>query len=595
MEEGWRTVRLGELVSFKTGKLDSNAAVPNGTYPFFTCSQETLRTNTFSFDTECVLLAGNNANGIFPLKYFHGKFDAYQRTYVITTCDATLLTTKFLYYSLRPKLAEFRSFSTGAATKFLTLTILNETEITVPPRPLQLRIAGILSAYDELIENCQRRIRILEEMARAVYREWFIHFRFPGHEKVPRVDSVIGRMPQCWEVKPFSALANYINGYAFKPEHLGAEGKPIIKIKELKAGITADTPRNPGDEIPVKYNVRDGDVLFSWSADLDTYLWMSGDGLLNQHLFTVVPFDDLSLAFCFHALKESMPRFRALSLGATMHHIKRSALDQVFTILPPAALRKRFEVIVEPMHRQLITLTKHVQNLRCTRDLLLPRLLSSQVSLDVSAVEDVPEPPAPAPSLFQTDFAIEEPALRAAEAAPPYRVKRAGHGFPPSAEPADEAPVPIDQIDRTEVLQVIRQVFSEGSPRERDAAIRDVARALGYRRTGPRIQEILHTDLMTAVRRCILENQNGALRLCARAITDYDRDFLKQQFLAAIGRTWIDRDTAIRDFCRWLGFARTGPIIEDTARSLVNGLLREGRLEANRGGLIRRTYSSSLT
>src|SRR5690606_27914325 len=98
----------------------------------------------------------------------------------------------------------------------------------------------------------------------------------------------------------------------------------IIKIRELKGGIVADTPRNPGDEIPEKYNIRDGDVLFSWSADLDAYLWMGGEGLLNQHLFTVLPANGLSLAYCFHALKEAMPRFRALSLGATMHHIKRS-------------------------------------------------------------------------------------------------------------------------------------------------------------------------------------------------------------------------------------------------------------------------------
>lgn len=189
MRSEWRTAKLGELVAFKTGKLDSNAAVPNGDYPFFTCSQETLRTNTFSFDTECVLLAGNNANGIYPLKYFHGKFDAYQRTYIVKPRDQNLLTTRFLYYALRPKLSELRSFSTGAATKFLTLTILNETEIQVPPLPVQRRIAGILSAYDELMENSQRRIRLLEAMARALYREWFVHFRFPGHEKLPRVAS----------------------------------------------------------------------------------------------------------------------------------------------------------------------------------------------------------------------------------------------------------------------------------------------------------------------------------------------------------------------------------------------------------------------
>lgn len=165
---------------------------------------------------------------------------------------------------------------------------------------------------------------------------------------------------------------------------------------------------------------------------------------------------------------------------------------------------------------------------------------------------------------------------------------RAGHGHHPPADPADETPMPIHQTERNDVLQIIRQVFSEGPPRPRDDAIRDVARALGYRRTGARIQEVLHADLLTAVRRGILENIDGTLRLCARSITDLDRDFLKQQFLAAIGRPWIDRNTAIRDFCRWLGFASTGPLIEETARSLIDGLLRESRLEADGAELIRR-------
>jgi type I restriction enzyme S subunit len=201
------------------------------------------------------------------------------------------------------------------------------------------------------------------------------------------VESPLGQIPEGWEVKPFSAIANYVNGYPFKPAELGPAGKPIVKIKELKAGIVADTPRNTGDNIPGKYHILDGDVLFSWSADLDAYLWMGGDGLLNQHLFTVLPADAFSRAFCFHSLKGSMPRFRALSLGATMHHIKRSALDQVFTVVAPAPMRKRFDVLVEPIHQQLITISKQIQNLRQSRDLLLPRLLSGQID-----VEALPKP-----------------------------------------------------------------------------------------------------------------------------------------------------------------------------------------------------------
>jgi type I restriction enzyme S subunit len=206
------------------------------------------------------------------------------------------------------------------------------------------------------------------------------------------VESPLGQIPEGWEVKPFSAIASYVNGYPFKPAELGPAGKPIIKIKELKAGIVADTPRNTGDEIPGKYHIHNGDVLFSWSADLDAYLWMGGDGLLNQHLFTVLPADAFSLAFCFHSLKESMPRFRALSLGATMHHIKRSALDQVFTVVAPAPMRNRFDVLVEPIHEQLITISKLIQNLRQSRDLLLPRLLSGLVDIEALPNPDLSEP-----------------------------------------------------------------------------------------------------------------------------------------------------------------------------------------------------------
>ena len=208
MVSEWSSDQLGNLVQFKTGKLNSNAAVPNGLYPFVTCSQETFRTDTCAFDTECVLLAGNNANGVYPLKYFKGKFDAYQRTYVITPLDTSRLDIRFLYYAMRPMLEHLRSISTGAATKFVTLTILNGLVLQFPPLQTQRKIAAILSAYDDLIENNTRRIAILEEMAQAIYREWFVNFRFPGHENVKLVDSALGMIPEGWKIESLGETAN---------------------------------------------------------------------------------------------------------------------------------------------------------------------------------------------------------------------------------------------------------------------------------------------------------------------------------------------------------------------------------------------------
>ncbi|MDK9685472.1 restriction endonuclease subunit S [Pseudoalteromonas shioyasakiensis] len=142
--EGWEVKKFSELVNYKTGKLNSNAATPDGEYPFFTCSRETFRTNTFSFDCECVLLAGNNANAVYPIKYFHGKFDAYQRTYVITEKDRNEITPSFLFYCLELKLNQLKSLSTGSATRFLTKGILDNLDLLIPPK-------GIMKDFDSTV------------------------------------------------------------------------------------------------------------------------------------------------------------------------------------------------------------------------------------------------------------------------------------------------------------------------------------------------------------------------------------------------------------------------------------------------------------
>ena len=379
MANEWRTGKLGELVAFKTGKLDSNAAVPDGDYPFFTCSQETLRTNTFSFDTECVLLAGNNANGIYPLKYFHGKFDAYQRTYVVKPRDTELLTTKFLYYALRPKLSELRSFSTGAATKFLTLTILNETEIQVPPLPVQRRIAGILSAYDELMENSQRRIRLLEAMARALYREWFVHFRFPGHEKHPRVASPLGDIPQGWEVKKLKDACHLTMGQSPKSEFYNetGEGQPFHQ------GVTNFGERFPTDRLfcTVEGRVAEaGDILFSVRAPVGRMNIADKKIIIGRGL-SAIRHKDGHQAFLWEQLRNRFTEDDMMGNGAIFAAVTKDDMQGIELICPPPPIVVAATKHFEPIHTELDALTKQITNLRKTRDLLLPRLLSGSIEL----------------------------------------------------------------------------------------------------------------------------------------------------------------------------------------------------------------------
>jgi hypothetical protein len=135
---------------------------------------------------------------------------------------------------------------------------------------------------------------------------------------------------------------------------------------------------------------------------------------------------------------------------------------------------------------------------------------------------------------------------------------------------------------------LVREWFEKNGPSDREEAAKGLIYSLGYGRAGSRLMEQADNVLRTAVRRGVLRNDGGTLSLLERSIEGYDREFLKTQFLAAVGQTWISRDKAIMDFARWLGFKRTGSVIEETARSLINGLLREGRLESDASDEIRR-------
>ena len=161
---------LGEISTIKTGKLNSEAAVISGIYPFFTCSQETYRTNTFSFDQEAVLLAGNNASAIYPLKIYCGKFDVYQRTYVISS-NNRFVSNKQLYFVLKQQLNEFKGISSGTTTKFLTMKILTPIPVVIAPEDIATSFINITNKIFETIFQNQREIEHLRELQMIVLGE----------------------------------------------------------------------------------------------------------------------------------------------------------------------------------------------------------------------------------------------------------------------------------------------------------------------------------------------------------------------------------------------------------------------------------------
>ena len=303
----------------------------------------------------------------------------FQRHIAILRPNESRIHPRYLYYKMLSKdfYMKADAVAIGAAQRTISLTSLRNMEISIPCKDSQKRIADILSAYDNLIENNQKQIKLLEEAAQRLYKQWFIDLRFPGHETTPIVDG----LPKGWSVKTVDDIAEYINGYAFKPSDWQTKGYPIIKIKEMNEGVTADTPRNSGETILPKYVIGSGDIVFSWSATLAAIIWDGETGLLNQHLFKVIPHKDFSREFVLQTIKNTLEEFQNLTTGSTMKHIQRGKLKEVKVNTPTSNIMKEFEKITEPIRNQILNKKKQILDLIQSRDRLLPKLMNNELEV----------------------------------------------------------------------------------------------------------------------------------------------------------------------------------------------------------------------
>lgn len=252
-----RLVNLEQILNFRTGKLDSNRAVSNGIYPFFTCAPETFSINEYAFDDEAVLLAGNNANGIYPVKYYKGKFNAYQRTYVITPKKTDEVSVRWLYFAMTKIAQDLKEFSVGSATKFLTKQILNTYEINLPSFSDQENIADVLWSLEIKIELNQRMNKTLETIAQMLFKSWFVDFdpvKAKAEGRKPEsmddataalfpsnfTESSLGLIPEEWEVTTVEEIAQLVAmgpfGSSIKVSTFVSEGVPVISGQHLKNG-----------------------------------------------------------------------------------------------------------------------------------------------------------------------------------------------------------------------------------------------------------------------------------------------------------------------------------------------------------------------
>jgi type I restriction enzyme S subunit len=406
---GWRVVEIDQLGEVVTGNTPAtkNTEFYGDKYPFITPSdldfvsrteqterflsekgKEEVRTRLLPANAVCFTSIGATIGKMCMTS----RLSVTNQQINSIIVDKTKHDPRFVYYLLRHNIESIKSLAGGAATPIVSKSKFAQAQVIVPPLPTQRKIAAILSAYDDLIENNARRIAILEEMAQLLYREWFVHFRFPGHEDVALVDSELGAIPEEWEVKKFSELAkkrhNRITPSEFETEVFSYHSFPTFddnKLPKLELGADIGS---------AKYIVHKGSVLLSRLNPRISRVWLphlnsEHRAIASTEFVVLLPKPPITRAYLYNLGRSTdfRSRFVGLTGGTSTSHqrVNHRDLLNMKVIYPSPDLIEAFSDITTPMLKLSNTLRLRNITIRHTRDLLLPRLVSGE--LDVSNLD----------------------------------------------------------------------------------------------------------------------------------------------------------------------------------------------------------------
>ena len=368
-------INLTSACNITTGKLDANAAVENGEYPYFTCAPEPLRIDKYAFDGDVILLAGNNAAGNFHCQRYTGKFNAYQRTYVITAKEGYDI--DYVYYNLLINLQMLKKISQGSQTKFLTMEILNGFELNDIPYLSQKKIVSSLVLINQKIDNNSAICSDLESLAKLLYDYWFVQFDFPDENGKPYKSSG-GNMVWNEELKrniPYSWQVISIG------DILVERPKSKIQVNELEdhvgkipfftsgEGVFAfDEPFVTGSNIFMNTGGNADVKCYLGEAAYSTDTWCINAGEYTFYLYMYLEMIRKYLDISFFA-------------GTGLKHLQKEVLKKHLIAIPPKEIIVDFNETMEQNYSVITALKEENTELSSLCDFLLPMLMNGQVKI----------------------------------------------------------------------------------------------------------------------------------------------------------------------------------------------------------------------
>lgn len=304
-----------------------------------------------------------------------------------------ILWPKYLYYWVKGPTFQnaLRGIVGGVVQAYVSLLGLKALPIRYPSLVNQRKIAAILSAYDELIANNQKRIQILENMTRSIYREWFVRFRFPGWENIKLVDSPVGMIPEGWEVKRIEEVLETVTGDTpstrkpefwengditwFTPSDLTAAGAMFVTDSPRK--ITQLGLKKTKARIFPPYS-----VMMTSRATIGVVAINTRPACTNQGFITCIPTERLSAFYLYYWLEENIEKISSLSSGAMFKEVYQSNFRQLPIAIPDAKIHSLYVEYVKPFCKQIEILLAQNEHLRKSRDLLLSKLISEEIDVE---------------------------------------------------------------------------------------------------------------------------------------------------------------------------------------------------------------------
>ena len=379
--------KLSQLLEIKNGK--DHKELPNGDYPVFGSGGVMRYVNEYLYDKASILLPRKGS--LNNIQYCDVPFWTVDTLYY-TEVNEKIACPYYLYNYLC--LLDLSGLDTGTGVPSMTFDSYYNIKVLLPEIEEQKRVASVLQNLDHKIALNRQINDNLEAMAKQLYDYWFVQFDFPNEEGKPYKSSggamvwnekLKREIPQGWHCGTLLDIAEYTNGLACQKYRPTDNNKlPVIKIKEMHNGLSADTEWVKAD-IPDDVKVLNGDVLFSWSASLEVMLWAYGNGGLNQHIFKVTSKNGYPRSFYFYQLIHYVGVFKQMAEArkTTMGHITQDHLRQSTIALPPnVEIANKLEEKLCPIFGEIVKNNQEIMTLTKQRDELLPLLMNGQATVN---------------------------------------------------------------------------------------------------------------------------------------------------------------------------------------------------------------------